>query len=61
MEEMVSHFKETSTDVVKGVEESVTFLYSQEMYLKFNLQLDALKSQVAHYQKHTRNVTEWLA
>lgn len=54
------YFKGLGIEESKDVEEPVVFLYSQEIYLKFNLQLDVLKSEIAHYQKHTRILTEWM-
>lgn len=60
VEQLDKYFKDLEIETSKDVEEPVIFLYSQEIYLKFNLQLDVLKSEIAHYQKHTRLLTEWL-
>lgn len=53
------YFKEGDWTTNEHVEKSVSFLYSEELFFRFNRNLDALKTLINHHKKEDKSTLDW--
>lgn len=58
-EEILQFFSNGDWSVHEHVDKAVSFLYSEELFFRFNRNLDALKTVMNHHKKEDKTVFEW--
>ena len=58
-EDLKKYFKEGDWMIHEHVDKSVNILYSEEMYFRFNRNLDLLKKEINHHKKEDEEAMNW--
>lgn len=58
-EQIADYFKKGDWKLHSHVDKSVGFLYSEELFFRFNRNLDALKQVISHHKKEDKAIFDW--
>jgi hypothetical protein len=56
----MAFFKEGDWTGHFHVEQSINFLYSEELLFRFNRNLDQLKKEINHHKKENEQIFSWI-
>lgn len=56
---LMDFFRKGNWTVHDHVEQSINFLYSEELLFRFNRNLDKLKKEINHHKKENENILNW--
>ena len=57
--QLMDHFEAGNWTTHEHVEQSVNFLYSEELLFRFNRSLDRLKKEINHHKKQNESALGW--